>query len=146
MSTSTPHEVLEQKSCDHNTWDNVRVSKQKMTLRCRLCQSQWRLPVGLVWNKVRCTSFDAGTCRRGASCRYLHVFMRKVPLEDRVRAHGVSVLGGVNQKKAGKLKERFSLDESTSSSSASLSQDEDRCPRVYYRNDPYSWDRGCAFN
>eukprot|EP01060_Flectonema_neradi_P033255 TRINITY_DN5520_c0_g2_i1.p1 TRINITY_DN5520_c0_g2~~TRINITY_DN5520_c0_g2_i1.p1 ORF type:complete len:290 (+),score=56.97 TRINITY_DN5520_c0_g2_i1:39-908(+) len=78
--------------CSHNNWDNVRARKGSVTLRCRSCQSQWRVPLHLV---RRCPNFDTPRgCRKTTSCNKLHVHRSKQSLSERVESFG----GGVLQK------------------------------------------------
>eukprot|EP01064_Diplonema_japonicum_P001473 TRINITY_DN1094_c2_g1_i1.p1 TRINITY_DN1094_c2_g1~~TRINITY_DN1094_c2_g1_i1.p1 ORF type:complete len:203 (+),score=51.72 TRINITY_DN1094_c2_g1_i1:53-661(+) len=86
----TRHE-LKSRCCEHNSWDNVRVCKKVMTLRCRVCQKQWRTPVDSVW-ELKCDAFGAGKCPEGDSCLRMHIHYRKQTLEERVRSHGTEVL------------------------------------------------------
>eukprot|EP01059_Diplonema_ambulator_P006004 TRINITY_DN1578_c0_g1_i3.p1 TRINITY_DN1578_c0_g1~~TRINITY_DN1578_c0_g1_i3.p1 ORF type:complete len:219 (+),score=32.52 TRINITY_DN1578_c0_g1_i3:62-658(+) len=80
--------------CEHNNWDNVRVSKRVMTLRCRVCQKQWRAPVEAVWNTLKCAEYqEEGSCVEG--CRKLHINYRKQNLEARFQIHGESVIDQV---------------------------------------------------
>eukprot|EP01064_Diplonema_japonicum_P036237 TRINITY_DN807_c2_g1_i1.p1 TRINITY_DN807_c2_g1~~TRINITY_DN807_c2_g1_i1.p1 ORF type:complete len:175 (+),score=70.56 TRINITY_DN807_c2_g1_i1:70-525(+) len=136
---TTVTEVMQQRCCKHNTWDNVRVFKRKMTLRCRVCQEKWRLPVEMVWEQLRCSSFDAGSCKKGKKCKQLHIYLRKVPLEKRVKVHGSGVLEGVNQKE---LLDMFSTPEGSSCSETASTVDTPPT-RHMYTNDPYSWDASC---
>eukprot|EP01059_Diplonema_ambulator_P030943 TRINITY_DN5516_c0_g2_i1.p1 TRINITY_DN5516_c0_g2~~TRINITY_DN5516_c0_g2_i1.p1 ORF type:complete len:229 (+),score=56.66 TRINITY_DN5516_c0_g2_i1:50-688(+) len=76
--------------CDHNNWDNVRVSKRVMTLRCRVCQNQWRAHVEEVWTKWKCAAYSWGTCHPG--CKKLHINYRKQGLEARFNIHGEAVV------------------------------------------------------
>eukprot|EP01059_Diplonema_ambulator_P015227 TRINITY_DN26329_c0_g1_i1.p1 TRINITY_DN26329_c0_g1~~TRINITY_DN26329_c0_g1_i1.p1 ORF type:complete len:214 (+),score=37.13 TRINITY_DN26329_c0_g1_i1:58-699(+) len=87
--------ALKRRCCQHNEWDNVRVAKGCMTLRCRVCQKQWRTDVDLVWNTLKCAEFSDGAdggCQKGVGCQKLHIYHRKLSLEDRVKQHGTSVL------------------------------------------------------
>eukprot|EP01060_Flectonema_neradi_P017158 TRINITY_DN2396_c1_g1_i1.p1 TRINITY_DN2396_c1_g1~~TRINITY_DN2396_c1_g1_i1.p1 ORF type:complete len:267 (+),score=31.27 TRINITY_DN2396_c1_g1_i1:67-867(+) len=65
--------------CSHNSWDNVRVLRKVVTLRCRVCHEQWRSLVGEVWrNKsLRCMKF--GT-KKGCDgeCGRFHFHARKL--------------------------------------------------------------------
>ncbi|KAJ9466655.1 hypothetical protein DIPPA_17647 [Diplonema papillatum] len=85
--------VTLQKCCTHNEWDNVRVLKGSMTLRCRICQKQWRAKTEIAWGVLRCPEFLAGgTCSSGDACGKLHIHYRKQSLHDRVEKHGELVL------------------------------------------------------
>ena len=78
--------------CDHNTWDNVRARKGAVTLRCRTCQSQWRV---LLQSVRRCPHFDTGRCQKAGQCAKLHVFRSKQSLNQRVQSFGDQVLNRV---------------------------------------------------
>ena len=78
--------------CDHNTWDNVRARKGAVTLRCRTCQSQWRV---LLQSVRRCPHFDTGRCNKAGQCAKLHVFRSKQSLNQRVQSFGDQVLNRV---------------------------------------------------
>eukprot|EP00659_Diplonema_papillatum_P021475 gene21475-33037_t len=80
------------KCCEHNNWDNVRVIKKMMVLRCRSCQLQWRAKVEMVWGLLACEQFRATTLCEAAECPYLHIHPRKQSLEDRIKKHGDMVL------------------------------------------------------
>ena len=77
------------RSCEHNNWDNVRARKGSVTLRCRTCQSQWRVPLQLV---RRCPNFDTSRGCRKTTCNKLHVHRSKQSLSDRVESFGDGVL------------------------------------------------------
>ena len=70
--------------CSHNSWDNVRVLRKVVTLRCRSCHEQWRSLVGEVWrNKsLRCMKF--GT-RKGCDgdCGRFHFHARKLRKDEK---------------------------------------------------------------
>eukprot|EP01059_Diplonema_ambulator_P030941 TRINITY_DN5516_c0_g1_i1.p1 TRINITY_DN5516_c0_g1~~TRINITY_DN5516_c0_g1_i1.p1 ORF type:complete len:182 (+),score=46.41 TRINITY_DN5516_c0_g1_i1:47-547(+) len=128
--------------CDHNNWDNVRVSKRVMTLRCRVCQNQWRAHVEEVWNKWKCAAYSWGTCHPG--CKKLHINYRKQGLEARFQAHGASVIDHVRvgrtqqdlQDKVAFLKGLAKVTEDKKdrvSSPSSCSSGET------YTHSPYSW-------
>ena len=82
--------------CTHNSWDNVRVIKGQVTLRCRLCQLQWRTHVDAVWRKRKCGFFNtAQGCSLGEACPKIHMHAKKQSLEERVERHGDGVLSAV---------------------------------------------------
>eukprot|EP00659_Diplonema_papillatum_P018035 gene18035-27778_t len=83
-------------TCGHNSWDNVRVIKGQVTLRCRLCQIQWRAHVGAVWRKRKCQVFNTPEgCPAGVECPKLHLHPKKQSLRERVVCHGPDVLSHV---------------------------------------------------
>eukprot|EP01064_Diplonema_japonicum_P004821 TRINITY_DN1316_c2_g1_i3.p1 TRINITY_DN1316_c2_g1~~TRINITY_DN1316_c2_g1_i3.p1 ORF type:complete len:300 (+),score=53.78 TRINITY_DN1316_c2_g1_i3:104-1003(+) len=67
--------------CNHNNWDPVRVKRRTALLRCRVCVSQWKLPVGKVTRCPKYVSPDG--CGKGSLCNSLHVNMRKLTYEER---------------------------------------------------------------
>eukprot|EP01063_Lacrimia_lanifica_P011679 TRINITY_DN183_c0_g1_i11.p1 TRINITY_DN183_c0_g1~~TRINITY_DN183_c0_g1_i11.p1 ORF type:complete len:610 (+),score=164.23 TRINITY_DN183_c0_g1_i11:54-1832(+) len=71
--------------CAHNDWDNVRVKKGFITLRCRQCQAQWKTEMGSV---KKCFKFFQGMCRRGAACPLPHIHRYKQSLEKRQTIFG----------------------------------------------------------
>eukprot|EP01061_Rhynchopus_euleeides_P015573 TRINITY_DN26532_c0_g1_i1.p1 TRINITY_DN26532_c0_g1~~TRINITY_DN26532_c0_g1_i1.p1 ORF type:complete len:297 (+),score=69.31 TRINITY_DN26532_c0_g1_i1:435-1325(+) len=82
-----------ERPCSHNSWDNVRVVRKKMTLRCRICQQQWRAQVELIWKQWKCESFaQHGRCPDGDACPRLHLHYRKQGLDERLNLHGSGVL------------------------------------------------------
>eukprot|EP00754_Rhynchopus_humris_P024368 Rhum_TRINITY_DN14889_c22_g1::Rhum_TRINITY_DN14889_c22_g1_i1::g.126492::m.126492 len=71
--------------CDHNSWDNVRVIKRQVTLRCRVCQVQWRTHVDAVWRKRKCGYFNTPAgCAIGPKCPKIHMHAKKLSLEERL--------------------------------------------------------------
>eukprot|EP01059_Diplonema_ambulator_P032222 TRINITY_DN621_c0_g1_i3.p1 TRINITY_DN621_c0_g1~~TRINITY_DN621_c0_g1_i3.p1 ORF type:complete len:165 (+),score=27.01 TRINITY_DN621_c0_g1_i3:63-497(+) len=86
--------------CEHNNWDNVRVSKKIMTLRCRVCQKQWRAHVEEVWFRWKCPQYAKGNTCSAPDCPKLHINYRKQGLEVRFETHGPSVIEHVRVGKA----------------------------------------------
>eukprot|EP00756_Hemistasia_phaeocysticola_P029283 Hpha_TRINITY_DN16222_c1_g7::TRINITY_DN16222_c1_g7_i1::g.11267::m.11267 len=81
--------------CPHNSWDNVRMKKGQVFLRCRECEVQWRLPGDAI---NRCASFiSAGGCSVGAACPLMHLHPRKQSLNERIAKHGPGVLERTGQ-------------------------------------------------
>ncbi|KAJ9461076.1 hypothetical protein DIPPA_29200 [Diplonema papillatum] len=60
--------------CDHNDWDNVRVKKGTIMLRCRTCKDQWK-----TGNKglLKCSAFYSGGCKLGNRCSFIHIHRYK---------------------------------------------------------------------
>eukprot|EP01059_Diplonema_ambulator_P003010 TRINITY_DN12662_c0_g1_i1.p1 TRINITY_DN12662_c0_g1~~TRINITY_DN12662_c0_g1_i1.p1 ORF type:complete len:262 (+),score=35.69 TRINITY_DN12662_c0_g1_i1:53-838(+) len=81
--------------CGHNDWDNVRIKKGNHSLRCRVCQSQWRVHHSCF---SRCIPFLKGRCELGASCPNVHLNQYKEGLADRRKRFGDVVLTGVPEK------------------------------------------------
>eukprot|EP01064_Diplonema_japonicum_P031433 TRINITY_DN5615_c0_g1_i1.p1 TRINITY_DN5615_c0_g1~~TRINITY_DN5615_c0_g1_i1.p1 ORF type:complete len:354 (+),score=116.56 TRINITY_DN5615_c0_g1_i1:56-1117(+) len=77
------------KPCSHNNWDNVRARKGAVTLRCRTCQSQWRV---MLQSARRCPHFDTGRCNKNEKCPKLHVYRSKQSLNERVQSFGDGIL------------------------------------------------------
>eukprot|EP01064_Diplonema_japonicum_P028689 TRINITY_DN4463_c5_g1_i1.p1 TRINITY_DN4463_c5_g1~~TRINITY_DN4463_c5_g1_i1.p1 ORF type:complete len:451 (+),score=73.88 TRINITY_DN4463_c5_g1_i1:139-1491(+) len=69
---SGPVGVALTRPCSHNSWDNVRIKRGWAILRCRICQSQWRLRPTTI---PHCGDFarGAGCCPAGVDCHQLHV-------------------------------------------------------------------------
>eukprot|EP00659_Diplonema_papillatum_P017246 gene17246-26475_t len=61
--------------CTHNDWDNMRVKKRFMSLRCRECFMQFKMPTELV---VKCFDFfHFSTCADGEQCPFFHIHKYK---------------------------------------------------------------------
>eukprot|EP01062_Namystynia_karyoxenos_P004404 TRINITY_DN11558_c0_g1_i2.p1 TRINITY_DN11558_c0_g1~~TRINITY_DN11558_c0_g1_i2.p1 ORF type:complete len:464 (+),score=149.75 TRINITY_DN11558_c0_g1_i2:49-1392(+) len=79
--TLGPGGVHMERPCRHNDWDNVRIKRGWIILRCRECHAQWRQrpsPEG------RCHAFNtAAGCPHGQSCALLHVNHYKQTLQER---------------------------------------------------------------
>jgi len=72
--------------CEHNSWDKVRVKRDRTTLRCRVCQFQCK-----VFNVegLRCPHFDAdGRCPLGKECSRMHIHHSKLTLRKRREVWG----------------------------------------------------------
>lgn len=83
-----------ERPCLHNEWDDVRTRKSSKILRCRVCQRKWKLPSS---NVPRCVGFLKGECDLGAKCDRLHVFKKKVAVEERVERFGPQILQAQTQ-------------------------------------------------
>ena len=59
-----------ERPCGHNSWDNVRIKRGWLVLRCRLCHSQWRQRPTEI---TRCNAFSEGNCPNSTQCPNLHV-------------------------------------------------------------------------
>eukprot|EP00756_Hemistasia_phaeocysticola_P002597 Hpha_TRINITY_DN11768_c0_g1::TRINITY_DN11768_c0_g1_i2::g.31670::m.31670 len=69
--------------CEHNSWDNVRIRRGWVVLRCRICDAKWR-------QRPRCTErcydfLSPEGCPRGENCKQLHVHHTKRTAEERAR-------------------------------------------------------------
>ena len=74
-----------QKPCTHNSWENVRVRRGRMCIRCRVCQRQWTCGSQLAWQAMRCRSFlTREGCHLGDSCTKLHFNRRKQQQHERL--------------------------------------------------------------
>eukprot|EP00755_Sulcionema_specki_P029691 Sspe_Gene.1943::Locus_653_Transcript_1_1_Confidence_1.000_Length_1340::g.1943::m.1943 len=80
--------------CEHNDWDNVRVKKGVMMLRCRKCQAPWKCLADYAMEE-KCQEFSKGNCHLGPNCLKLHLNMRKESLLHRVIHFGSNVLDKV---------------------------------------------------
>eukprot|EP01064_Diplonema_japonicum_P030806 TRINITY_DN5321_c0_g1_i3.p1 TRINITY_DN5321_c0_g1~~TRINITY_DN5321_c0_g1_i3.p1 ORF type:complete len:214 (+),score=51.84 TRINITY_DN5321_c0_g1_i3:75-644(+) len=146
--------TLRKKCCDHNDWDNVRVAKGLMTLRCRACQKQWRAAVDMVWGRLKCANFGSEEGCSDKPCSKLHIHNRKLSLEARVRQHGGGVLNMIctsrvtkeTLNKIKKIEEQMSIDkcvphiisESSGSSKSRSSSNESKA--TTFTHDPYAWE------
>ncbi|KAJ9456005.1 hypothetical protein DIPPA_17190 [Diplonema papillatum] len=94
---------LDDRPCGHNSWDNVRVARERMTMRCRVCQRQWRANVSLI-SQHSCSTFlknaECGvfSCPAGEECSQLHIHYRKQGLKERLQDHGTNILKFVQQR------------------------------------------------
>eukprot|EP01059_Diplonema_ambulator_P004576 TRINITY_DN14299_c0_g1_i1.p1 TRINITY_DN14299_c0_g1~~TRINITY_DN14299_c0_g1_i1.p1 ORF type:complete len:226 (+),score=44.49 TRINITY_DN14299_c0_g1_i1:70-678(+) len=78
--------------CAVNSFDNVRVMRGQMTIRCRMCERKLRVQVERV-KAWKCESFwSKGECENGDRCELLHLHFRKRNLKERVEVHGSQVL------------------------------------------------------
>ena len=78
--------------CTHNSWDNVRINKGVLVLRCRTCEGQWRVH-SAAWFNRKCSAFNSTKgCAAGDACARVHIHTKKLSLEERVGEHGESVL------------------------------------------------------
>eukprot|EP01062_Namystynia_karyoxenos_P037951 TRINITY_DN275_c5_g1_i1.p1 TRINITY_DN275_c5_g1~~TRINITY_DN275_c5_g1_i1.p1 ORF type:complete len:533 (+),score=168.15 TRINITY_DN275_c5_g1_i1:85-1599(+) len=70
--------------CEHNSWDNVRIRRGWIVLRCRVCEGKWRQrPL----RSRRCASFTAPRgCPNGSACELLHVHLTKRTQQQRMAA------------------------------------------------------------
>eukprot|EP01060_Flectonema_neradi_P001685 TRINITY_DN11021_c0_g2_i1.p1 TRINITY_DN11021_c0_g2~~TRINITY_DN11021_c0_g2_i1.p1 ORF type:complete len:342 (+),score=61.34 TRINITY_DN11021_c0_g2_i1:34-1026(+) len=85
--------VVANKPCDHNDWDDVRTRNGTKVLRCRTCQTQFKLASKTV---PRCIPFlQEGYCKLNSECLQLHVHKKKKPLPERLDQFGRKVLKGV---------------------------------------------------
>eukprot|EP00756_Hemistasia_phaeocysticola_P017442 Hpha_TRINITY_DN15538_c2_g1::TRINITY_DN15538_c2_g1_i4::g.107036::m.107036 len=79
--------------CAHNSWDNVRVKKDKTTLRCRVCQLQWKVDHAELIGGARCPDFGAHSrCPRGKQCGFIHIHRFKLNLSKRKAIWGENLL------------------------------------------------------
>eukprot|EP01063_Lacrimia_lanifica_P002565 TRINITY_DN11353_c0_g1_i3.p1 TRINITY_DN11353_c0_g1~~TRINITY_DN11353_c0_g1_i3.p1 ORF type:complete len:507 (+),score=146.24 TRINITY_DN11353_c0_g1_i3:121-1521(+) len=81
--------------CSHNSWDNVRIKRGWAILRCRICQSQWRLRPTAI---PHCPDFarGAGCCPRGTECSQLHVHRTREQSSDAKKSGAGSQTGSQN--------------------------------------------------
>eukprot|EP00754_Rhynchopus_humris_P017737 Rhum_TRINITY_DN14583_c22_g1::Rhum_TRINITY_DN14583_c22_g1_i1::g.101367::m.101367 len=108
-----------ERPCKHNNWDNVRINRRgEVTLRCRHCQSQWRVKSEQV---VRCPAFQCRRCNLGEACTSLHINPSKLSLADRAALFGDSVLERVPENVARCMIASRSRDGKASSPSAPTS-------------------------
>eukprot|EP01059_Diplonema_ambulator_P033864 TRINITY_DN7299_c0_g1_i2.p1 TRINITY_DN7299_c0_g1~~TRINITY_DN7299_c0_g1_i2.p1 ORF type:complete len:592 (+),score=97.26 TRINITY_DN7299_c0_g1_i2:31-1776(+) len=65
--------------CQHNDWDNMRVKKGLMALRCRECYMQFKMPTDMI---VKCFDFFHFTCCPAAGCPFLHIHKYKTKKKE----------------------------------------------------------------
>eukprot|EP00756_Hemistasia_phaeocysticola_P011131 Hpha_TRINITY_DN15090_c5_g3::TRINITY_DN15090_c5_g3_i3::g.123401::m.123401 len=71
------------KPCGHNSWDNVRIRRGWVVLRCRECDAKWRQRPH---SNERCPDFPTPQgCARGDACPQLHVHHTKRTAEERAQ-------------------------------------------------------------
>ena len=106
--------------CQHNEWDNVRIKKGTHSLRCRVCQHQWKVGHASI---SRCSAFAQSSCRLGSSCRFVHIHQFKESLRQRSARFGEAVLENVPSKvlEGHGIANPASLESSTEASCDSLS-------------------------
>eukprot|EP01059_Diplonema_ambulator_P004103 TRINITY_DN13792_c0_g1_i1.p1 TRINITY_DN13792_c0_g1~~TRINITY_DN13792_c0_g1_i1.p1 ORF type:complete len:195 (+),score=58.21 TRINITY_DN13792_c0_g1_i1:54-638(+) len=81
--------------CKENGYDNVRVVRGYMTVRCRVCEERVKASTVDVkgW---RCYEFwMRGTCPRGDECPRIHLHIRKRNLQQRIDVHGEEKLAPI---------------------------------------------------
>ena len=82
--------------CAHNSWDNVRLVKKWMTLRCRVCQRQFKIDTETL-AETKCDRFQLeGGCFAGDACTKLHIHRKKQRIAERLALHGLAVLRSGN--------------------------------------------------
>ena len=81
-----PPNTSSDRPCLHNDWDNVRVKKGFITLRCRICQLQWKTETE---NIRKCIDYFQTSCSRGTSCPYPHIHRYKMSVKTREERFGV---------------------------------------------------------
>eukprot|EP01059_Diplonema_ambulator_P003769 TRINITY_DN1347_c0_g1_i1.p1 TRINITY_DN1347_c0_g1~~TRINITY_DN1347_c0_g1_i1.p1 ORF type:complete len:233 (+),score=38.76 TRINITY_DN1347_c0_g1_i1:241-939(+) len=81
--------------CKENGYDNVRVVRGQMTIRCRGCEHRVKAATTVVkgW---RCQEFWLkGACPQGDECPKLHLYFRKRNLQQRIDVHGEEKLATI---------------------------------------------------
>ena len=68
--------------CNHNKWDNLRTKREIVSLRCRVCSSQWKAPLEFLRER-KCAHF-VKTCPI-VDCTDLHIFKYKLPAKTRTK-------------------------------------------------------------
>eukprot|EP01065_Artemidia_motanka_P042412 TRINITY_DN5691_c0_g1_i1.p1 TRINITY_DN5691_c0_g1~~TRINITY_DN5691_c0_g1_i1.p1 ORF type:complete len:599 (+),score=50.21 TRINITY_DN5691_c0_g1_i1:66-1862(+) len=69
------------KPCDHNDWENLRLKRGWVYLRCRVCSSTWR---HRPQDDSSCGDFASPQgCALGSACKLLHVAARKRTAQER---------------------------------------------------------------
>ena len=108
--------IIGTKPCTHNSWDNVRIKNGTTTLRCRMCQLQWKTAHQQL---PRCGSFlnDPNSC--DDDCQLVHVHPFKQNLKERVGNHGPGLLKSVPLAVQVKFQQEEEKDRLSMSSSSS---------------------------
>eukprot|EP01063_Lacrimia_lanifica_P035601 TRINITY_DN6840_c0_g2_i1.p1 TRINITY_DN6840_c0_g2~~TRINITY_DN6840_c0_g2_i1.p1 ORF type:complete len:631 (+),score=202.69 TRINITY_DN6840_c0_g2_i1:171-2063(+) len=83
--------VMAGRPCEHNNWDNVRIVKGKIGLRCRTCATHWKVEVSVV---VKCPAFFNGCCPNGVGCPLPHIHRYKNKAKEAAKARMVMSLHG----------------------------------------------------
>ena len=65
--------------CGHNDWDNQRVKRKVIMLKCRQCQKKWKTPLN---NLRRCSRYLKDACNLGEDCKLLHIHKYKNPQKE----------------------------------------------------------------
>eukprot|EP01064_Diplonema_japonicum_P036601 TRINITY_DN829_c0_g4_i2.p1 TRINITY_DN829_c0_g4~~TRINITY_DN829_c0_g4_i2.p1 ORF type:complete len:301 (+),score=50.51 TRINITY_DN829_c0_g4_i2:62-964(+) len=72
-----------ERPCHHNSWDSVRVKRNWCLLRCRYCQSQWRLAPG---SFSKCTKYTSKAgCSLASNCPNIHLNVKKLTAMERLQ-------------------------------------------------------------
>ena len=72
----------EREPCNHNVWDNLRTKREVVSLRCRVCSSQWKAPLDYLRER-KCQHF-VKTCPI-EGCTRMHIFKYKLPAKTRTK-------------------------------------------------------------
>ena len=78
--------------CNHNNWDNVRIVKGKVGLRCRSCGCHWKAEVTTI---TKCPAFFCGYCPNGVNCPlpHIHRYKNKAKEENKARMVALAIHG-----------------------------------------------------
>eukprot|EP01062_Namystynia_karyoxenos_P001923 TRINITY_DN1066_c0_g1_i1.p1 TRINITY_DN1066_c0_g1~~TRINITY_DN1066_c0_g1_i1.p1 ORF type:complete len:781 (+),score=143.31 TRINITY_DN1066_c0_g1_i1:109-2451(+) len=76
-------EAMAGRPCRHNNWDNVRMVKGKIGLRCRSCGAHWKAEVTLI---AKCPAFFNGFCPNGVECVLPHIHRYKNKQKEEAKA------------------------------------------------------------
>eukprot|EP00754_Rhynchopus_humris_P016388 Rhum_TRINITY_DN14511_c6_g1::Rhum_TRINITY_DN14511_c6_g1_i1::g.93750::m.93750 len=74
LSCSAFLQAMSLRPCNHNNWDNVRMLKGRIGLRCRACHAHWKADIAIV---IKCPAFFKGYCPHGALCPLPHIHRYK---------------------------------------------------------------------
>ena len=81
-------EAMASRPCNHNNWDNVRIVKGKIGLRCRSCGIHWKADVSAI---IKCPAFFNGYCPNGVSCPLPHIHRYKNKAKEEAKARIVAL-------------------------------------------------------
>eukprot|EP01065_Artemidia_motanka_P042362 TRINITY_DN566_c0_g1_i1.p1 TRINITY_DN566_c0_g1~~TRINITY_DN566_c0_g1_i1.p1 ORF type:complete len:771 (+),score=213.58 TRINITY_DN566_c0_g1_i1:90-2315(+) len=92
-------EAMATRPCAHNNWDNVRMVKGRIGLRCRNCNKHWKPEVAAV---VKCPAFFSGFCPNGVRCPLPHIHRYKNKQKEIAKARNMLEGGGAEDAAAEK--------------------------------------------
>eukprot|EP00755_Sulcionema_specki_P000844 Sspe_Gene.3164::Locus_1039_Transcript_1_1_Confidence_1.000_Length_1850::g.3164::m.3164 len=79
--------ALANRPCNHNNWDNVRMVKGKIGLRCRDCGQHWKADVQAI---QKCLLYFNGYCPKGIQCPLPHIHRYKNKSKEAAKAQVVA--------------------------------------------------------
>eukprot|EP01059_Diplonema_ambulator_P003773 TRINITY_DN1347_c0_g2_i1.p1 TRINITY_DN1347_c0_g2~~TRINITY_DN1347_c0_g2_i1.p1 ORF type:complete len:158 (+),score=13.68 TRINITY_DN1347_c0_g2_i1:154-627(+) len=132
--------------CKENGYDNVRVVRGQMTIRCRGCEHVVKAAVETM-KRWKCEEFQrSGQCPHEDACQKLHVYHKKRNVSERVAIHGEICVSKTSSFEASTASHNSSDELSSygSASTASLPQTP-RDKALRYAYDPYGTASSCVW-